>query len=144
MFPPFRRRKADVTLLELGHLPHSYPPGTPGRMFLGLNKSEALILIRGVREAARAFTSALDTLTLSAGHASGPASPLIETITPLRDLRQQFDYERHTEDDLMPLAAEIYAQPLNADLSLVEVLTQAVTGETGLHPRVARLWRRPA
>ena len=144
MFPPFRRRKADVSLLDIGHLPHSYPPGTPGRMFLGLNTSEALILIRGARDAARAFISALDSLALSAGDASGPVDPQTETPAPLNDLRQQFDYELRSEEELLQLAAEIYSHPLNADLTLTEVLTQAMTGETGLHPRIARLWRRRA
>jgi hypothetical protein len=127
MFNLFRNRhpSPQASLRELADIPSSYPEGTPGRLFFDCNPKEALILVRGVRDAAQQFRTTLLGFLLS-WESSDPATFHDTLPLLLRVVRDDFDYEAYPIVELIEQATALYSDPKNAHRSLTEVLTLAM------------------
>lgn len=117
-------RSLQQSLGTLSSLPSSYPEGTPGRLFFDLSPKEVLVLVRGAREAAQEFRTTLQGLLL--GLEADPAA--FHDILPMliSVIRDNLDYEVYPAVELTEQAAILYADPKNANLRILEVLTLAM------------------
>jgi hypothetical protein len=127
MFKLFRNRHPSprASLRELEQIPSTYPEGTPGRPFFDCNPKEALMLVRGVRDAAQQFRTTLLGFLLSA-EVSDPATFHDTLPMILRVVRDDLDYEAYPIVELIEQATALYSDPRNAHRSLTEVLTLAM------------------
>lgn len=133
MFNPFKTPlpSSQTSLRELEHISSSYPEGTPGRLFLDLTPKEVLILVRGARDAAQRFRTILLGFILASERTTDPVA-FHETLPILlRVVRDDLDYEAFPAVELIEQAVALYADPKNANLSIVEVLTLAMQNLNG-------------
>ena len=127
MFKPFRGSQGEdqAQRATASDHPSLYPEGTPGKLFLSLSPKELLLLIRGVREAAQHFRTNLQGLAIGQGHMDAEN---FHSIFPalIEALRDQFDFETIPVVDLIENTAALYSDPKNANVPLLEALSQSV------------------
>jgi hypothetical protein len=132
MFNTFRSRRqsSQAPLRELICLPSLYPEGTPGWQFFDRSPKENLLVVRGVREAAQRFRTELQGFGLAWENVDPAAFhntfPLLLNV-----LRDNLDYEAYPVVELIEQATIVYADPKNAKLTIVEVLTLAMANLNG-------------
>jgi hypothetical protein len=89
-----------------------------------------MLIVRGVREAAQRFRTELQGFAIACENVDSAASlntlPLL-----LSTLRDNLDYEAYPAVELIEQATVVYADPKNANLTLIEVLTLAMQNLNG-------------
>jgi hypothetical protein len=124
------RASAEKTLRELQNIPSSYPEKTPGRVFLDRDPKEALLVVRGAREAAQQFRTILLGFLQSWEH--DDPKEFCETLPLLlRVVRDDLDYEAYPAVELIEQTTALYSNPCNANRPLTEILTLAMQNLNG-------------
>jgi hypothetical protein len=99
-------------------------------LFIDRSPEENLFVVRGVREAAQRFRTELLGFAQAWGY-TDPAA--FHTTFPLLIdvMMDNLDFEAYPTAELIIQASVIYADPKNANLTIVEVLTLAMANLNG-------------